>query len=351
MSWGAVRTWRDRLRASDLSRVDAGVSPEGLREALDAALDALSDAALDEVAGLGLRPFPTASVVTAATVSTAAVEWLAVLLGRGSRVLLKASTRAPGLAPLLVREGAAIGLPVELADREAALTADLVVAMGSDATLARIRERLRPGARLLPHGHRFSAAWVTGAPLPDDPLVPEAFRDPWGRVAADAALHDGRGCLSPVVVLTPLPLEEAAEGLGAALARAEARWPRGRVDAHEAAGIRTRRALARVTGRVAEGAGWSVHALPADRWVPGVQPRSLALVHATNPEEARRVLAPWRRALSTVGTDDPATASRWIDVGATRVCATGRMQRPPLVRAHDGEDWLRATGIAVSVEV
>ena len=63
-----------------------------------------------------------------------------------------------------------------------------------------------------------------------------------------------------------------------------------------------------------------------------------------------RCIAPFHRSLSTVGTDDPRSTSAWFAAGATRVCRIGRMQRPPLIRPHDGEDWIRATGIAVSAE-
>ena len=58
----------------------------------------------------------------------------------------------------------------------------------------------------------------------------------------------------------------------------------------------------------------------------------------------------WSGLWSTVGTDDPTAADALSGV-ADRVCALGRMQRPPLLRAHDGEDWLRATLRSVSIEM
>ena len=74
------------------------------------------------------------------------------------------------------------------------------------------------------------------------------------------------------------------------------------------------------------------------------------------PELVRRVLlqialAPYARWLSTIGTDDPESVPTWVSLGATRVCRPGRMQRPPLIRAHDGEDWLRATARWLSEEI
>ncbi|MBN2798686.1 MAG: hypothetical protein JXX28_06005 [Deltaproteobacteria bacterium] len=352
MSWDAVRAWRELLREADAASLDTGLSPEGAREALRASLDALSDQALAQVAALPLRPFPRAAVIAAATVSTAPIEWCAVLLGRGTEVVLKASRRNQGLAPLLESTARASGLPLSVSfAREAADGAPLVVAMASDQTLAQLRQQLAPSVRFLPHGHRFSVAWVTGAALPPDPLIPAEFQDPWGRVAADAALHDGRGCLSPVVVFTPLPLSEAADALGEAMARAEARWPRGRIEPAEAARARALRAHARVGGALREGPGWAVHGLPLAAWSPAALPRGVALVQVAGLEQALAALGPWAGALSTVSTDDPRSAPRWVDAGATRVCATGRSQRPPLVRPHDGEDWLRATGLSVSWEL
>lgn len=347
MSWRSVRRWRDRLRDAPLP--DVGLSPEGARAAWDDALAALDDAALDAVAAMPGRAFPDASVIVAGTVFTAAIEWLAVLLGRGTRVTLKHPADAPGAAPLLADAAAAEALPLRITGDRDVLDRALVVVMGSDDTVVAVRSAAPARARVLAHGHRFSAAWVTGRALPADPRVPEGCGDPWGRVAADAALHDGRGCLSPAVVFTPLPLAEACDALADALARAEARWPIGRVAPDEGAAIRTRRALARVAGLVREGPGWSVHGLPADRLVPVALPRSLAVVSAPDAAAAAATLAPWADALSTIGTDDADDAAPLAAI-APRLCPIGRMQRPPLRRSHDGEDWLAATQIAVSRE-
>src|SRR5690606_28659711 len=135
--------------------------------------------------------------------------------------------------------------------------ADLVVAMGRDETLGVIRRRTKPGARFVGHGSAWSLAWAT--------------RD-LRALAADLALHDGRGCMSPAVVFSPLP--DAAERLAEALRLAQSRWPRGAVEAAEAAAIRSRRALARVLGRVVEVEGGCVHVLPGDRVVPASLPRA-----------------------------------------------------------------------------
>jgi hypothetical protein len=319
---------------------------------LKAALDALDDETLDRVAALGGRPFPTAAVLCSTTVTTAPVEWCAVLLGRGSAVLLKYSADDPGLTSLLVGAARDVGLPlVGVTERAAVLQADLVVVMGADQTVREIRSSLPTRVRLLPHGHRFSAAWITGNPLPPDPRVPEGFHGSWGGVAADAVLHDGRGCMSPVAVFTPVPLQTACDRLADAMLRASARWPIGSVSPSEHAHIRSRRALARVTGVVCEGRDFSIHGLPVEYLEPLTLPRCLAVYQVEDATQAARALAPYARWLSTVGTDDPESVGTWFSLGATRVCRQGRMQRPPLIRPHDGEDWLHGTARWISEEL
>lgn len=342
MRWTEVAIWRDRLREADLSSVRTRLSPEGLQAAHDAALDALTDEALAGVAALPGAPYRRAVVVTAGTVHSAAIEWIACLLGRGSEVIWKHPEGFPGLSRLVV--DAAGDLPLACTpSRSVVSKGDLVIAMGGDAAVHAIRQAAHPSAIVHPHGHAWSCAWITGRGLAPDPRVPEGFTDAWGRLAADAAMHDGRGCLSPVVAFTPLPLEHAVEALAEAMERAEARWPIGAILGEEAQMIRARRAMARVVGHKRGGTGWSVHGLTLDHVVPTGLPRSMMLVHAPDVAAAAACAAQWGRQLSTVGTDDPSSANHWFSAGATRVCPIGRMQRPPLDRVHDGVRWVLQT--------
>lgn len=322
MSWSAVRAWRELLHRIDPSPAVPTLSGAGAQHALAVQLDALTDTALDQVAAMPGKPWSTATVTTARTVSTAAIEWCAVLLGRGTRVVWKHPLGAPGLAPLLADAAAKVRLPLTVtADRAAVDDAELVVAMGSDETITAIRDRAR--GTVLGFGHRFSVAWVTE-------------RAGLAAVADDAALHDGRGCMSPVAVFTPLANADAT--LAAAMVEAQRRWPVGAVAPAEAAAIRARRALARAVGAVHEGDGWSVHALPVARWSAAALPRSIAVHQVTDVAGFAEAMAPMLPWLSTVGAD--AKIPAWP---AVRVAALGRMQRPPLVRRHDGVDWLKAT--------
>jgi hypothetical protein len=337
--WEAVRRWRD-----DLARRDppaAGLSPEGAREAWRSAWALLDDTALGQLAQIPGIPYTSAAFVAAATVPGAPIEWCAALLGHGSEVVLKVPSGRPGWADMLHTGAARHDLPLTVSEsRSSILGHPLVIAMGRDASLDAIGDDLAPETRYLRHGTKFSVAWVTGAPSPPDPHVPTGFEDTWGRVAADAALYDGRGCLSPAIVFTPLDPHAAAAALLAALDRALI-WPVGELYGAEGAATRHRAALARIVGHAVESHGGSVHVLPTDRVVPAGLPRSIALCHAANAADAAAALSRWSAHLSTVGTDDPASAAVFHGAGASTVCALGRMQRPDVVRLHDGRPWTR----------
>lgn len=320
----AVRRWRDQLRESDLATVATPLSPAGLHLVLHDAIEMLDDETLDEVAAMPGAPFATAAMAVPRTVPTAPIEWCAVLLGRGTRLVLKPPAGEPGLVPILVAAAGAVGLPLTQGEGHGALAgAALVVVMGEDDTVRSVRQH-HPHATVLGFGHTFSVAYAA-----TDAAIEE--------VARDAIRFDGRGCLSPVALLSPRPLEEACGALAAAMERAQGDVPRGTITPAEGAAIRTRRARARAEGVVHEGDGWSVHGLPPERFEPVGLPRSLSVHHATEAT-LDRLLAPHAGALSTFATDGPAPP--WPHV---RICRPGEMQRPPLIRQHDGIDWLAAT--------
>src|SRR5207245_7468421 len=111
--------------------------------------------------------------------------------------------------------------------------ADLVVASGTDETVAALAERL--GARLLAHGDRVSVAAVSREGLARDEPLAE-------RLALDVALHDQRGCLSPRVVYVEadgsLPPLAFAERLAAALDAVARELPPGPAELEERAALR-----------------------------------------------------------------------------------------------------------------
>jgi hypothetical protein len=320
-----VRAWRDAALRQGAPDIDSPLSPQGLEEVWRVAFEALTDEALDEAWSLPARPPRRAAFVAARTVATACLEWCAVWWGRGTEVCLKVPRAAAGLGPWLQTSADTHGLPLEVVTDPAAVRGDLVVAMGRDETIDALREQLPSDARFIGFGHRFSvAACDTAAGL--------------RALAADLAMHDTRGCLSPVAVFSDHA--EAERILADAMADAQQRWPRGRLHDHEHATLRQRAVLARVVGRVRQGEGWAVHTLPAARFVPVAGPR-LAVVHPGGVQALLDSVEPHRRHLSTVGTDVHHDVLR-AALPEARVVVAGQMQRPPLRRRHDGIDWVRA---------
>lgn len=334
MSRERVMAWRDLLRQQDPP--PSHLSPAGARAVWQAALDAVTDETLAQ-----LPPgeaYASAVLVCARTVLTAPVEWCAALLARGTALTLKVPQGQPGWAPALVAAAEAVGLPLSWTeDRAVVQQAELVVAMGTDETMATL-ERRTPG-RLIALGHRFSAALIDRDDPVDDALSATLGTDPFDRVAADLALHDGRGCMSPVLVLSTLP--QAGERLAEAMERAEARWPRGDISPIEGATVRARGALAQVTGTRYAGPGWSVHQLPARQAEPIAMPRSACLIRVGTVTEAVARVAPFQRWLSCIATTGE--TEPWERLQPSRIVRPGHLQRPAMHRIHDGLDWLAET--------
>lgn len=326
MRWSSVRAWRDRLAESDPTPFRGPLSPEGMRAAWDASLSALSDEALSAAAARQGVPFERAVIAVARAVVTAPVEWCAVLLGRGTHVHIKHPSDDPGITALLVESAQAEGLPLTASgDRSALESAPLIVAMGRDTSVQEIA-RAHPDARVLQLGSRFSFGLVTR-------------EDSLPLLAEDAALHDGRGCMSPVFALTTLPLPLAVDRLADAMEQLERRLPRGEISPREAATLRTRTAIARATGLARTSSTFAVLGLPTKHLSPVGAPRMLTLAQISEPSQLPSLLAPWLSQISTIGADVPLLPP----LPSARICALGQMQRPPLLRLHDGLDWLGET--------
>lgn len=314
---GAVRAWLRGLDPAD--GPGRAQHPADRRLAWEAALGAITDAALDEA----LRPpgpgWASVGFACPSTVPTAPLEWCAVALARGAEVVLKAPVEDPGPATWLAQTAQAAGLPLTATtDRGALLGPALAVVMGADETVAAVRAA-RGGRPVLGFGHRFSVAWVA------DPAAVDG-----AALSRDLVLHEGRGCLSPVAWFTPRPALLADRVFDEVLAR---RTPC--LTPAEGAGRRLRLARERIAGRVVhEGPGGAVTLHPGGPPAEAF-PGWVAIVPAADPD------AVWAAVdlphLSTVGTDAPVAVPPGV-----RGVALGEMQRPPLVRLHDGVDWLAA---------
>ena len=330
MSWSGVREWLALLRRMPPPE-GTGLSRAGAHAAKEAALDAWSEDVIARLEGMDGEPFARASIVAVRTVFTAPLEWVALLLGRGTRVRLKVPRQAPGWGPDLFSAAKRVGLPLELhLRREAIRGSELVVAMGRDETISAIGRTLPDSVKYLGFGHRFSIAWIQSA-------------SSWPALAEDLALYDGRGCFSPAVVFTPIPLREACEGLSRALEDIETRWPRGELTPIEGARIRSRSSLARVVGHIRRGTKHAVHGVPAAYCRPLSLPRAPLVVEVRDAMDIPSIIEPFLPHLSTIGSDVH-TIPEWTSgFPGVRFCPVGRMQRPSVFRLHDGVDWIRET--------
>ena len=368
--------WRQQLEAS--LPTATGFSPEVVAEGLErglahwdgAALRALVARELGDVGVLDgssarlAAGFDVTALLLAGSIPMPSLLALIAPLVLRSPVLAKTASRDAVTAPLVVASlaeidaelgacAAAFGFAGDDDDAvDALLEADCVVAMGGDATIANVARRIAPATRLVAYGHRLSVAAVGGEATRGESLKRAA-----DALATDVALWDQLGCLSPVAVYAvgedPDAADRVAAALAQALASAELRWPRGRVDAEVAAGIVLERDAAELRG-AADGRV-AVHASDGTAWTVvrerDATPRDAPLhrfvrVHPVADEAALlRALLPFRRHLAAVaiagfGTASDALALALAQRGASRICAPGTLQAPPLDWRHEGRGVL-----------
>jgi acyl-CoA reductase-like NAD-dependent aldehyde dehydrogenase len=379
---GAVlERWRDpraplrRALEAELPKA-TGFSPEVVREGLTRALSSFDAAALRALVarelGAGLvggrrraTSFDVTAVILAGALPTPSLLALLMPLVLGSPVLAKPSSSdpvTPGLvAASLAEVDPALGACVELARfaggddtaTAALLEADCVVASGSDETLAAIAARVAPPRRLVGYGHRVSVA-LLGPRAHAGAALAEAAAG----LALDVALFDQLGCLSPVALFAlgaPAPLAAPIlEAVAGAMARAEARWPRGHVGPQAAASLAHERAEAEL--RAAAGQEVALRGDPEQRWTVVAEadaqrrPAPLHRFLRIHPVAdvgallaALRPLGPRLAAVGVAGLSDSeivALAPALAGLGASRLCPLGSMQAPPLDWCHDGQGVL-----------
>lgn len=311
-----------RYRLKDLGSKDpalwgTGLSVEGARRALHEALTPLRAFPRNT----GLTPPESLLIWCAGNVFTAPLEWVAWFYHLGCpRITLK----APMACPRPVIEIAdSFGCEVAVLQHDRALNMldhhDALLAFGGDEAMGVLRQRAGDMKHAL-FGHRVSFAIVRG----ED-------RQTARRLALDAALYDGAGCMSPAAVFHLGDAEAFAALLAEEMERLERELPRGEVDDAVGPHWRRRCGLARIHGRSWEGHTWAVPLMPARYAESAVLPRMLP-VHPIQSQEELAALA--QLPLSTCAADVPVKLPFW------RICRPGEMQRPGLRREHDGVDVL-----------
>ena len=223
--------------------------------------------------------------------------------------------------------------------------ADIVVASGSDTSLAAIRKRTR--GQLIGYGHKVSFSLVTKESLTDAKEIAH-------KAAYDVALYDQQGCLSPQLIyveeggaITP---KEFAPLLAAGLAYWQTELPRGPVPPEVSTAIRKVRdeaewqALAGkdvVRHASPNGTDWTVVYDADPTFVQSPLYRAIRVKPFRDIAQLGGILDTWRPYLEAVGVAaDPERLATLADTlgasGVSRACPIGTMQLPPLSWRHGG---------------
>lgn len=292
-----------------------------------------------------------------------------------SAVLVKAASAEPVLPALFARSLAAVDpelgaclhvvhWPGGRADLEKAAfgRADLVVASGSDASLASVRGRLGANTRFIGYGHKLSFGLVTRAGLADRGALAH-----WSRAAAyDAAVYDQLGCLSPQLIYVEEGRLASPREFASALASDLAEWqtalPCGAVPTEAISTIRRIRDRAEwqtlagkdvVLHASPGGTDWTVIYEADPTFVPSPLYRTVRVKSLRGSAHLAELLTDWRPYLEAVGiAADPSESARLGEflagLGVSQVCPLGEMQRPPLSWRRGGRprigDFVRWTG-------
>ncbi|MEZ4300593.1 MAG: acyl-CoA reductase [Polyangiaceae bacterium] len=323
-----------------------GLSAEGVELALSEHLETrVSEEELGrliERAGRARR----CVVVLSANVCTGALRAIAFATATAAEVRVKASRRDPVVAELIVRAlsveeafGAAGGSATLVSQVEAS-AGDEVHVYGADATIEAIAAGLDREVTLRGHGAGLGLSVIEeGADAKADA---EALARDVAALARDVVAFDQRGCLSPRVLMVAggsARAIEVAEALSGALARAEERVPRGRIEGAVRAEIARYVGTAAALGAVFEGPGHVVGVDMEPREL--VVPPAARVVHVVpvRGDEIARLVRALRGAVTTVGASDGGTARtegaitralRDALPPGVRFTRLGQMQRPPL---------------------
>jgi hypothetical protein len=179
-------------------------------------------------------------------------------------------------------------------------------------------------------------------------------------------MFDQQGCVSPHVVWVEraaVNVDAFAAMLGRALDALEQEFPRGSMDAAEAAAIhdvRTRAEFRSIAGEdvslfEGSGASWTVIRDADTAFEPSCLNRTVRVKQIDRLEDAPELIAPLRGFIQTVamegqGDRTDELARTLADAGATRITDFRRMPWPPPTWHHDGAGPLRELVTWVDLE-
>lgn len=226
--------------------------------------------------------------------------------------------------------------------------ADVVMAYGGDAALAAMQQRLPPGTRFLPHGHKISFGMVARSAL--DVRRGAALAR---QVAYDVMRYDQAGCYSPQALfierggrVTP---QEFAAYLAHELAALAKRYPRATLTLSESQAVAAWRNAEEIQALSGDR---TLYGDASDAWAvvcvdkpeplqPGALGRTLKVMAVDALEQTIEQVAAQRAYLQSVGlAAAPQALFRLAaQLGAasvTRVTALGNMSSPEAGWHHDG---------------
>jgi len=264
-----------------------------------------------------------------------------LLLQSRNRVKIP-SAGLPEVAEFRARLPGALAELVEISDslpEEWLRGADAVVVFGDDETISRLRAKVPAGIPFQAHGRRVSFGIV--------------FEDRDGASAAaaarDVSLYDQQGCLSPHAIYVDesgaMPARSYAARLAVEMEAFNQRTPRRRLSIGESAAIANLRAsyAFRSANDVrtqiwtsADSTDWTV-IFEEEAWF-ATSPLNRVVFVKPLPADLAGVLAPVRPWLGAIGIWPAAVehAARVAELGASRICALGEMQFPPLTWHAEG---------------
>ena len=288
-----------------------------------------------------------------------------------SATLVKASSTAPRLPTLFTQTLAQVdpGLGMCLAvvtwpggntplEEIAFSRAELVIASGSDKSLATIRPRVC--GKFIEYGHKVSFAVITKDALNDAHTVAH-------KAAYDIALFDQQGCLSPQLIYVEEGGVVAPHTFAAVLAEALAGWeralPRGAVPQEVSVAIRHTRDEAEWQALAGKdvalyaspnGTAWTVVFDPDPTFVPSPLYRTIRIKPFSSSTQLHELLTPWWPYLEAAGLAAYATRNTQLvevlgQAGVSRICPIGTMQLPPLSWRHGGRP--RITDLVRWIEI
>ncbi|MGB2403164.1 MAG: acyl-CoA reductase [Akkermansiaceae bacterium] len=215
------------------------------------------------------------------------------------------------------------------------LKADVIIATGSDESIAAIHQKTKPQQRFIPHGHKVSIA-----------IAYEDYENAAQLAARDVSLYNQQGCLSIHAIYTLEDSAHFAELLAIEMEKFSRNSPPDPISASEAGAIRNLRETMRFCAsndpsvqlwESKDTLNWTV----IHQTDPTLQLSCLnrcVYVKPLPPTLDNSILGSESAHLSTIAIHpfDKAKTTSLENLSAHRICPLGKSQEPSLFWHHDG---------------